>query len=704
MGKAPRQKVRRKATGVKVGVDIGGTFTDIAVEAGGRLWSAKVSTTPVAPHEAVLTGVTSALESAGLSMADVDLLVHGTTLATNALIERRGARTALLTTEGFRDVLEMGNEGRFDQYDIRATKPIPIIPREWRFTVPERLRADGTVERPLDEEALRAIGKVLRDEKIESLAIGFLHSYIDGVHERRAAALLKKMLPDLSISVSHEVSPQMREYERFSTVCLNAYIQPVMGGYLDTLQGKLKALGLRAPMMLILSSGSLCTIETAIRFPIRLVESGPAGGAIFASTIARAIGRGNVLSFDLGGTTAKFCLIDGGRARTSMGFEVARTYRFKRGSGLPVRIPVIDLVEIGAGGGSIARLDPVGRITVGPDSAGSEPGPACYGRGGPDPTVTDCDLVMGKIDPDRFAGGKIRLDVSLSHSALTRGVAQPTGLAADAAAFAVTETVAETMAAAARVHATECGTELRDRTMIAFGGAAPLHAARFAQRLGVKEVVVPIGASIGSAIGFLWAPVAYEIARSVNVLLGANSVSTIADVLAKAEKEARDVVVRAIGKARPLSIRSLAMMRYRGQGHEIEVPIPAGTVRKRDGQALEASFQAAYSRIYGRAVPQAPIEVTAITVTVSGAERRIQQVSTRASSSHVRANSTRRVFDPQLQAFSNWAVFERAALRPGSSSKGPAIIVEPDTTTVVPRGFSFRVDSRRYLILQQDKG
>jgi N-methylhydantoinase A len=514
--------------------------------------------------------------------------------------------------------------------------------------------------------------------------------------------MLRKMLPDLSISLSHEVSPQMREYERFSTVCLNAYIQPVMGGYLDTLQRKLKALGLRAPMMLILSSGSLCTIETAIRFPIRLVESGPAGGAIFASTIARAVGRSNVLSFDLGGTTAKFCLIDGGRARTSMGFEVARTYRFKRGSGLPVRIPVIDLVEIGAGGGSVARLDSVGRITIGPDSAGSEPGPACYGRGGADATVTDCDLIMGKIDPDRFAGGRIRLDGSLSDAALSSGVARPAGLATDAAAFAVAETVAETMAAAARVHATECGTELRGRTMIAFGGAAPLHAARFAQRLGVNEIVVPIGASVGSAIGFLWAPVAYEIARSVNVLLGANSISAIVGVLADAEREARDVVVRATGKSQPLSVRRLAMMRYRGQGHEIEVSVPASTVRLRDWRALEASFQAAYSRIYGRVVPQAPIEATAMKVTVSGAERRIQRAPASASSSRVRASSTRRVFDPQSQAWSNWAVFERAALRPGSSSRGPAIIVEPDTTTIVPRGFSFRVDDRRYLFLQQD--
>ncbi|HEX2509597.1 MAG TPA: hydantoinase/oxoprolinase family protein [Microvirga sp.] len=691
-----------KARPVRVGADIGGTFTDIALEVDDGLWTVKVPTTHAAPERAVMEGLDVALEKAGRRLDEIGFFVHGTTLATNALIERKGARTALLTTDGFRDILEMGNEGRFDQYDIRAFKPEPLVPREWRFTVRERVRADGGVETPLDEAGVRAVGAELVRRGVESVAVGFLHAYRNGAHERRAGEILRDAAPGLSISLGHEVSPQIREYERLSTVCANAYIQPVVGRYLANLERRLAERGLAVPLMLILSSGSLSTVETAARFPIRLLESGPAGGAIFASTIAREIDRREVLSFDLGGTTAKFCLVDDGRALTALGFEVGRTYRFKRGSGLPVRIPVVDLVEIGAGGGSIARLDPIGRITAGPDSAGSEPGPACYGRGGDAPTVTDCDLVLGKLDAATFAGGTMPLDAAAAERALERALAAPAGLSREAAAFAVTEIVAETMASAARVHATERGAEIAGRTMVAFGGAAPLHAARFAERLGIRRIVVPVAAGVGSAVGFLRAPVAYEIARSVGVVLNSATAPLVVSVARDAETEARRVVERAADPSTPLQVRRTAHMRYRGQGHEIEVPVPESLDRL-DADGLSASYALAYERIYGRTIPNAPVEVTVVSVTVSAPAFALATSSDDPPIVPARSAGTRRVFDAKRRAFTSWDFYERASLAPGAGAAGPAIIAEADTTTVVPSDFRFRVDARNNLVLEREE-
>jgi len=477
---------------LRVGADIGGTFIDIAVEDGVQRWSVKVPTTHDAPERGVVEGIARALASAGRGLAEVSLVVHGTTLAANALIERKGARSALLTTEGFRDVLEMGNEGRFDQYDLRARKPAPLVPRHLRYTVRERLRHDGSVVEPLDEAGVLAAARGMRAAGIEAVAVAFLHAYAGGGHEARAGDLLRQELGIPYVSLSHEVSPQMREYERVSTTVANAYLQPVVSDYLVRLERHLKADGLQGPLLLILSGGGLTTIGTAARFPIRLLESGPAGGAIFASDIARRLGLGRVLSFDVGGTTAKFCLVDDGEVHHARAFEVARTYRFKKGSGLPITVPVIDLVEIGAGGGSIAQVDALGRIAVGPDSAGSAPGPACYGKGGEAPTVTDCDLALGKLDPASFAGGTMRLDAPAASRAIAGAVADPTGLSVENAAYAVGETISEAMASAARIHAAEVGTDIEARTLIAFGGAAPLHAARFAEKLGIGTVVVPL--------------------------------------------------------------------------------------------------------------------------------------------------------------------------------------------------------------------
>ncbi|HTT81330.1 MAG TPA: hydantoinase/oxoprolinase family protein, partial [Stellaceae bacterium] len=496
-------------TGGRLGVDIGGTFTDVALEAGGRLFSAKVLTTPEAPERAVIDAIRAVLADAGLAPGDLSIVIHGTTLATNALIERKGARTALVTTEGFRDTIEIRHENRFEQYDVNIDLPPPLVPRRWRFVVPERSDAKGRVVTPLDERAVAALGEPLAAAGIESVAIGFLHSFVNPAHEERTRAILQARLPGVTFTLSSEVSPEMREYERFSTACANAYVQPMMGRYLANLEALLRAEGLVCPLFLMLSGGGLTTVETAIRFPVRLVESGPAGGAIFASRLARECGLDKVLSYDMGGTTAKICLIDEFQPQSGRAFEVARVYRFKKGSGLPLRIPVIEMVEIGAGGGSVARVDRLRRITVGPDSAGADPGPACYGRGGALPTVTDADLLLRRIDPAGFSGGRMALDFGAAEGAVQREIAAPLDLTLPLAAFGVSEIVDENMANAARVHAIESGKDARGRTLVAFGGAAPLHAARIADKLGLDRVLVPKNAGVGSAVGFLRAPIAY---------------------------------------------------------------------------------------------------------------------------------------------------------------------------------------------------
>jgi N-methylhydantoinase A len=440
---------------VRIGLDIGGTFTDVVLEDGDAVHSAKTLTRPEAPEEGAMAALAQVLSAAGRVPADVTLFVHGTTLATNALIERKGAVTALITTEGFRDTLEIGTEGRPDQYDINILKPAPLVPRRLRLPVPERMTAAGEVLVPLDEAAVAALAPRLVAAGVESVAIGFLHAYANAAHERRARDILLHHLPALSVSVSSEVSPEFREYERISTTAANAYVRPMMARYLARFQDRLTAEGVAAPLLLMLSSGGLTSVETAARFPIRLVESGPAGGAIFAASVARANDAAKVVSFDMGGTTAKIALVEDATPHTARTFEVARVYRFKKGSGLPVRVPVIEMVEIGAGGGSIARTDALDRLTVGPDSAGAAPGPVAYARGGTEPTVTDANVLTGAIDPASFAGGRMPLDGEAARAAVATCLAEPLGLSPEAAAFGVLEVVCETMAAAARVHAIE---------------------------------------------------------------------------------------------------------------------------------------------------------------------------------------------------------------------------------------------------------
>jgi N-methylhydantoinase A len=676
----------------RLGVDIGGTFTDVALETDGGWFSTKVLTTAKAPERAVIEAVGLVLKDAGLSPRDLGLVIHGTTLATNALIERKGALTAFLTTQGFRDTVQIATEGRFDVYDVNLDLPEPLVPRHLRLEVTERVSARGEALVKLDEAGLnRLIERELKPRGIESVAVGFLHAYANPAHEKRVRAILNKRLPGAGVSLSSEVSPEMREYERFSTTCANAYVQPLIAGYLKRLESELARLGVACPLFLMQSGGGLTTIETAMRFPVRLVESGPAGGAIFSGHLARRMGLDRVLSFDMGGTTAKICLIDDFTPQTARGFEVARVYRFKKGSGLPLRIPVIEMVEIGAGGGSIARIDALGRVQVGPDSAGAEPGPACYGRGGTEPTVTDADLVLGRIDPQRFSGGRVKLDPPASHAALLRAVGKPMQLTGTLSAFAVGEVVDTNMANAARIHAIESGKELESRTLIAFGGAAPLHAARVAEKLGMSRVVVPRGAGVGSCVGFLRAPVAFEVVRSHYQALKSFAPGAANSVFAAMRREAEDALKGAAGGAQ-VEERRVAYMRYTGQGSEIVVPLPVRPFGADGADVLRAAFEDAYRRQYNRIVPGSAIEIISFGLVLSVPARGADEAAADADPHDARPAGTGRMFDPGAEATIEVPVYRREDLRPGARIAGPALITEAQTSTVVTQRFDAAVN------------
>ena len=682
----------------RIGVDIGGTFTDVALEVGHRRFTAKTLTTSRAPEEGVLAALRSVLSEAGVDPGEVGVVIHGTTLATNALIERKGAKTALLTTEGFRDVVEIRHENRFEQYDVNIDLPLPLVPRRRRLPICERINAQGEILQVLDESSVARAIETLAAEEVEAVAIGFLHSFTNPAHEHRVGDAIARALPNIAVTLSSDVSPEMREYERFSTACANAYLQPMIGRYLANLERNLQRAGFRCPMLLMTSGGGITSVETAIRFPVRLVESGPAGGAIFASCVARQNGLDEVISFDMGGTTAKICLIDKAQPQTARAFEVARIYRFLKGSGLPLRVPVIEMVEIGAGGGSIARVDTLGRIVVGPDSAGSDPGPVCYGRGGTEPTVTDADVVLGRIDPAAFSGGKMNLDVVSAKRVATERIGSKLDLATEHAALGISEIVDENMANAARVHAIESGKDLRSRTLIAFGGAAPLHAARVAEKLGIDHVLVPANAGVGSAIGLLRAPVAYEVVRGRLIRLSAFDASAANRLFSEMRLEAEAIVRRGAPDA-GLTERRSAFMRYRGQGHEIGVQLPVREFSAADKATLTQLFETAYRRLYSRPIPGIEIEILSWVLTLS-APSEGELAKPAATKSHKpKPDGHRPVFDPGTGEFLEVPIFWRPDLEPGAELTGPAVIAEDETSTVISPLFGARIDRFGYIEL-----
>ncbi|MFP6853020.1 MAG: hydantoinase/oxoprolinase family protein [Pseudomonadales bacterium] len=679
----------------RLAIDIGGTFTDVVLQRGTERFTTKVLTTHVDPTDGALTGVGTVLDQSNTKPSSIELVVHGTTLATNALIQRCGAKTALLTTAGHRDVIEMAFENRFDQYDLNIDRAPPLVSRSLRIPIAERINAAGEVLTPLDLTTVDAALDVVERARIESVAIGFLHSYANSKHEELVAARLSERFQDVAVTLSSSVCPEIREYERFSTACANAYVLPMMARYLIQLEKRLIGLGIKCPMLMMTSGGGLTTFETAARFPIRLVESGAAGGAILASQIAAEVGLDEVISFDMGGTTAKICLIDAAKPQFSRAFEVDRRYRFKKGSGLPVRIPVIEMVEIGAGGGSIASVDNLNRVRVGPKSAGSEPGPACYGMGGQQATVTDADVVMGRMDEDRFASGQIHLDVDAAAVAVKKSVGDALDFDLHRAAFAISEVVDENMATAARGHASEWGKALIGRTLIAFGGAAPLHAARLALKLGIDRILVPPAASVGSAIGFLIAPISYEVVRSRYMRLSAFDEKLIDAVMAEMREEATTVVSSAAQGRRVTEI-ARAYMRYIGQGYEISVEFDPNFTKN---QLIEA-FEGSYAELYGRIIPGLDVEVLSWTLNLTTAQEQAVPVDeTLPRSSNDKDYPTRLIMDdgnlvPTQQVF-------RDQLPKHERLEGPMLIIEDQTTTVVPSRFAVHVNARDDLVIEK---
>lgn len=684
---------------MRLAIDIGGTFTDIVLENQNNLITKKVLTSIANPEVAVIEGVSELLDENNITSSEIKMIIHGTTLATNAVIERKGAKTCFITTEGFRDVLDIGYESRFDQYDILIEKTMSLVPRKHRFVIKERTDVNGSILKPINTETFSNLVQKIKEEGFKSVGIGFLHSYANSKNENILRNYLLENLPGVEVSISSDVCPEIREYERFTTTVVNAYIKPLMANYLKKLDNELKIKGFDCPLLLMTSGGTLTNIESACNNPVRLVESGPAGGAILATSIADDLNLNKVISFDMGGTTAKITIIENKKAIKAREFEVDRKARFKKGSGLPLRIPVIEMVEIGAGGGSIARVNKLEQIITGPDSAGSFPGPACYDNGGERPTITDADLVIGKINPDNFAGGKISLSKDLANKAIKKNISEIVKMDNETAALAISEIVDETMSNAARVHTVEQGHETSNRTLIAFGGAAPLHIARVAEKLRVNSVIIPTNASVGSAVGFLKAPVGYEVVKSLRMLLNVFQAEKVNELLKKMRNEAEKIIQNTSGKVSFVEER-YAFMRYAGQGHEIKVAIDNADLSNEHSAKIKSSFEEQYEKLYSRILPNADIEILTWSLSLSIANEEKKSFKNLKSFNKIKESKLVDFVDYERNEKIKIPYFERSELKPGDIISGQCIISEDQTTVVVSKNFNTKVLSNNFLQME----
>ncbi len=688
----------------RVGVDIGGTFTDLIVvdQETGAFAMGKVLTTSDDPSRAVETALVDTLRQAGIAPDAVRQLVHGTTLVTNALIERKGAPTALLTTAGFRDSVAIGREQRYDLYDLLLEQPRPLVPRHLRFDVPQRTLADGTTDTELDTGHVERLARELAANGIAAAAIVFLHSFTNPADERAAREAVQRAAPGMRVSISSDVVPEIREFERASTTIANVYVQDLVERYLRTLQVRLRGLGLGGEFFLMLSSGGIATVDTAARYPVRLLESGPAAGALAATVYGQAAGHQDVLSFDMGGTTAKICVIDHGQPLIAQSFEVDRIYRFKKGSGMPITIPVIEMIEIGTGGGSIARVDSLGLLKVGPDSAGSNPGPVCYGRGGVDPTVTDADLVLGYLDPGYFLGGKMTLDLAAARAAIAEKLAGPLGMPVEQAAWGIHQIANENMANAARVHVLERGKDPHRFPLFAFGGTGPVHAYRIALSLGVPALLLPFGAGVMSTLGFLSAPLAFDFVRSWREQLHAMDWAKANALLDGMEAEGQALLEASGVPPEAISHRREADMRYVGQGHEIRVPLPAGALGPEHTGALQAAFETVYLELYERLGPAVPLEILNWRVVSSGPRPHVAlRIDAPAGSEMAQAcKGERAAFFPEAGGFVSTPIYDRYRLAPGMAFAGPAIVEERESTAIIGPGARCSVDEQWNLVVE----
>ena len=681
---------------VRVGIDIGGTFTDLTLidDATGELVINKSLTTPDDPSRAVEEVARGGLEAAGLPGSAVHTVIHGTTLVANAIIERKGDRTALITTKGFRDALEIGREHRYDMYDLFLENPQPLVPRYLRLEVDERILCDGSVLTPLRTEEVEAIADELVENDVRAVAVSLLHAYKNSEHERAVAAVLARLAPDVRVSLSSEVAAELKEFQRTSTTACNVYVQNLVDRYLGELEGRLEAIGIDAALLVMLSSGGVATADTGKRYPVRILESGPAGGALAAASLGQRAGHGDLLSFDMGGTTAKLCVIEGGRPLTTPEFEVDRAYRFKKGSGLPVRIPVIDMVEIGAGGGSIAHTDQLGLLRVGPESAGADPGPACYGRGGIEPTVTDADVILGYVDPSSFLGGRMELDVDAARGAVRERLAEPLGLDVTEAAWGIHKIVNESMASAARVHLAERGKDQRSFPIFAFGGGGPVHAYGVGALLGSPSVIVPRGAGVGSTLGFLAAPLVFDFVRTSLERLDETDWGATNGLLDEMSGEGAAMLERSGVPRERIAIERSADLRYVGQGHEVSVPLPEGQLDEQALAEIVSAFERVYAELYGRAAPELSIEALNWRVALSGPRPSLAAGSGRrpAPDADSALTGEREVYFHELGRYESTRVYDRYALQPGAKLAGPAIVEENESTAVIGPGASITID------------
>lgn len=691
----------------RVGLDIGGTFTDLVLQHGptGALRWHKVLTTPHAPEEGALRGLLELCARAEMTPAQVGTLIHATTLVTNAIIERKGARTALLTTEGFRDILEMGREQRYDIFDLFLQFPDPLVPRRWRVEVHERVTRDGEPRIPLDLDAVRGQVAKLVAQGVETIAVSFLHAYKNPSHEHSIKELVQREFPHLFISISSEVSPEIREYERTSTTVCNAYVQPLVHRYLERLERALAVQGFAGRFFITLSSGTLTTPDVARAFPVRLLESGPAAGALVADMLGREVGRAEVVSFDMGGTTAKICLIRDGRLQTASMTEVARVHRFKSGSGLPVKTPVVDMIEIGAGGGSVAQDDALGLLRVGPQSAGADPGPACYGRGGEQATVTDACVVLGYLDPRAFLGGAMPLDADAARAAVASAGAR-LGLDAVQTAWGIYAIVCENMAQAARIYLIERGQDPRRHTLIGFGGAGPVAAARVARLLGMPEVIIPAASGVASALGLLVAPVGFDFSQSLAGELSRLNWPEVERLYATMEAAGRAMVVAGSVHDRSAPGESVRCdrrveMRYVGQFHDIEVAVPP----RLDGEAtalIRDRFETEYKRLYGVRLAGYPVQALTWRVRVVGSSPRADLRGSFGQAPHGALTEKRRrlAYIPESGGLVEVPVYDRYRIPTGATLVGPAIIEEAEATTLLWPADRLSVDEARNLVIQ----
>ncbi|KGM38347.1 hydantoinase [Alkalispirochaeta odontotermitis] len=681
----------------RLGCDIGGTFTDFVLvnDDTGEFQINKCLTTPGDPSEAVEAGIREMLETTPGFMPRIEEIIHGTTLVINAIIERKGARTGLITTRGFRDVLELGRELRYDAYDIFAEYPLPLVPRSLRLEVSERIASDGRVIMELDGAEVQKVLSELTEKGIESLAVCLINAYENPVHEKMIQGIVRQAAPALSLSTSFEVLPQIREYERTCTTATNAYVKPITAKYLAKLSARLESLGFMGKLYIMLSSGGITSVETARRFPVRIIESGPTAAVIASQHYGRMFDIKDMFCFDMGGTTAKSCLIQKGQAGLVSTFEVGRVQRFKKGSGLPIQVPVVDLMEIGAGGGSIAKISKMGLLQVGPESAGADPGPACYGRGGENPSVTDADLVLGYLDPDYFLGGTMQLNKSAAENAIEAKIAKPLGTAAVEAAFGIHDLINETMAAAAKTHIAEKGGNPNIVTISAFGGAGPVHAYGLAKKIGAPRILVPPLAGVGSALGFFTAPVAFDLTRSHRVTLDGADFNEIERLFNELEDEGTAILQQSGQDAQIIFERTL-MMRFVGQGAETDLGIANKPFVEWDTSQIRQFFDDAYKKLYGRTYPDTPVEFVTFKVRASLPQREFRIPPLRQTNGKLAdcVKGERRAFSLIRKEFIPFTVYDRFSLFPGAAMAGPAIIEEKESTVVI--GEDARADVDEY--------